>query len=392
MEYYSHIQMLEHIASKIQHNPAKSPLEKFLSKEQFIELYHGQNMALTEIADSLGVVVNRLHRIKRKYRIPTNHAATKKALQKHYKTYRLVTFRDRLTPEELHKKYVVEKKSMGDIAKEFGVSRAAVCKYLHKYEIPTRGKREARMLAMSQRKVSQSPCTIDKDFFSKWSRPMAWVLGLFLTDACLYGDDFGNPRISINSIDKDVIEKIQICLHSTYATQVLKKAGPLPQYRLEFACKPIYDDIVRLGLSPRKSLTVKMPQVPEGFFPDFARGVFEGDGSYVIDKRRNSLRLSLVSGSRDFIHEFAEGLGRMGLSQRHPYEYQRGKSKYYELKYGKQSDCRLYYELAYKNTPASMSMNRKRSIIENWYIRIERNVISRKTRRYKCGINFLLTL
>ena len=140
---------------------------------------------------------------------------------------------------------------------------------------------------------------------------------------------------------------------------------------LRIGSKSIYNDLIRLGLSPRKSRTVKMPPVPEEFLPDFARGVFEGDGSYYFEKRnkpRNRLRIAFTSGSRDFIHEFAEGLARMGLPQRQPYEHKRGKRSSSQLRYGKQSDCRLYYELAYKNTPPSMTMDRKRRIIEKWYI------------------------
>jgi hypothetical protein len=109
-----------------------------------------------------------------------------------------------------------------------------------------------------------------------------------------------------------------------------------------------------------------MPQVPSEFFPDFARGAFEGDGSYILNKTGLNLRIGIVSGSRDFIHDLAERLAFMGLTRRKPHE-RKGKKSHFELKYGLPRDCRLYYELAYKNTPASMCMDRKRKIIEEWY-------------------------
>ena len=158
-------------------------------------------------------------------------------------------------------------------------------------------------------------------------------------------------------------------MKSSHSIIVSKKRGPQIQYVHSYISQKISDDLMNHGLSLRKSLTVRMPKVPQELFPDFARGVFEGDGSYVIDKRNGSLRLSLVSGSIDFMCEFAEALSAMGFTGRKPYEYKRKGRNYFELKYGKASDCRLYYELAYKNTPHSRSMNRKRKIIEEWYNR-----------------------
>ena len=130
MKDYSYFYELEKIAADIKHHPAKSPLEKFLSKEQFVKFYYQHNMALTEIGYELGVQVNRLRRLKKKYGIETNVVATKKAIDKHVTGFTLRTFRDLLSKQELYQKYVVEKKSMGDIAKEYDVSRTAVHKYL----------------------------------------------------------------------------------------------------------------------------------------------------------------------------------------------------------------------------------------------------------------------
>lgn len=105
-----------------------------------------------------------------------------------------------------------------------------------------------------------------------------------------------------------------------------------------------------------------MPEVPAKFFPDFARGVFEGDGSYEYDGRWK-IRVKLTSSSPGFIKPFAARMADMGLKYRAPYEY-RGR---FELSYGAVKDCLLYYELLYKKTPKWMTMDRKRQVIEEWY-------------------------
>lgn len=369
MKDYSFILKLEELGDEIQKRP-NSPLKTFLSKEQFIEFYHGYKLTLGVIADGLGVQVNRVHRLRKMYGIESTrkyktitHCSEPYVFRGNYGP-----LRKQLTIEELKRKYVTEQKSMGDIAKEYGVSRTAVCKYLKDAGIISRSQHDARILAMKRGKVKQPYCAINEQFFSTWSKEMAWVLGLYLTDGCISEEPFGNNRMSFNSIDKDLVEKIRLHMKSTHDVFVDKR-GPRTQYILSYISQKISDDLMNHGLSSRKSLTVRMPEVPQEFFPDFARGVFEGDGSHVIDKQNGRLRLSLVSGSKEFVHAFAKGLAAMGLTERKPYEYKRKGRKYFELKYGKATDCRLYYELAYKNTPHSRSMNRKRRIIEEWYNR-----------------------
>lgn len=366
MKDYSYIAKFDKIAAEIEKSP-NSPLERFLSREYFLQFYHGYGLPLSHIARGIGVHVNRVHRLRKKYGIQSTHKheTTKRCIEPYVFRGNYGPLRKKISVEGLKKKYLIEKKSMGDIAKEFGVSRTAVLKYLKDCGIQTRSKRKARILAMERGKVTQHACTIDEHFFSRWSKEMAWVLGLYLTDGCITEESFGQNRVSIYLIDKDVIEKIRVQLRSTHTVSVSKRKGVLPQYGLSFVSSRVYGDLVRLGVTPRKSTTVKMSQVPLQFLPDFARGVFEGDGNYGYEGPVRSLKLRLTSGSRRFIHEFAEGLAKMGLTRRTPYERKDGKS--FELRYGTAADCRLYYELAYKNTPTSLSMDRKRKIIEKWY-------------------------
>ena len=372
---YEWLKALEELSAKIGQNPRLS-LERYVWKDLFVECYERQNIALSRIAEALGVHVNRVHRLKKKYGIPTNSEASYQERLKHYGgSYkglfdnrrfgrRLI---DRLTPSDLRQKYLLEKNSIGDIAKEYGVSRAAVHKYLKKEGIVSRNKTEARRTAMDQGKTVQTSCNFNHQFFSKWSREMAWILGLFLTDGCLHEMPFGASLFTIHLVDIDVIWRIREHMASNQSIKIERRGKNRPLYRLDFVSQAVCNDLTRLGLSPRKSNTVKMPPVPQEFLADFVRGVFEGDGSYVIDKRNQHLRLSLASGSKDFIYQFADALSSIGFTKRVPYEYVRKGKKYFELKYGSIADCRLYYQLAYMNTPKSLTMARKRKIIEGWY-------------------------
>ena len=51
----------------------------------------------------------------------------------------------------------------------------------------------------------------------------------------------------------------------------------------------MYEDLIKLGCVPNKSLTVKFPteeQVPKEFLSSFILGLIDGDGSIGIYKRK----------------------------------------------------------------------------------------------------------
>ncbi len=115
---------------------------------------------------------------------------------------------------------------------------------------------------------------INQDFFKTWSRDMAYVLGLWFADGCIYGGKIFD--ITLHSKDKYILKRI---------AELLGYEGPLQDYvdkqaaRLNFSCVVIYNDIVALGGTERKSFTAEFPNIPSEFLPDFIRGYFDGDGS-----------------------------------------------------------------------------------------------------------------
>jgi len=63
----------------------------------------------------------------------------------------------------------------------------------------------------------------------------------------------------------------------------------------------IVNDIISIGGSTRKSLTIKFPEIPKEYVSDFIRGVFDGDGSVYKLKYRRGYASNIVSASRKFI-------------------------------------------------------------------------------------------
>ena len=137
---------------------------------------------------------------------------------------------------------------------------------------------------------------INQDFFKTWSHNMAYILGLWWADGCIYGGKMFD--ITLHSKDKYILKKI---------AENLEYEGKLYDYvdrqaaRLNFSCVVIYNDIVNLGGTERKSLTTLFPTVvPEEYLPDFIRGYFDGDGS-VYNRKGGRINTAFTCGSKSFL-------------------------------------------------------------------------------------------
>ena len=143
---------------------------------------------------------------------------------------------------------------------------------------------------------------MDIDFFSKWTKPMAWVLGWLYADGYL----IKNGSFHIELKDEEIVKKIKELIKTD--NNILKrKIRRGYSYRLSIQNKKMFNDLTNLGLTPKKSLTIKFPQIPNGFLQEFVRGYFEGDGcflyrkNYYNSKYAGNLLTSFTCGSRGFL-------------------------------------------------------------------------------------------
>lgn len=167
---------------------------------------------------------------------------------------------------------------------------------------------------------------VNENFFKTWSPSMAYVLGFIYADGFLI-DAHNSSRtqyIGITSKDSSIVHKINQalgCNKPLYERQpqVIKyPSGKIYKnsltYTLRIGNKVIFNDLIKLGLTPRKSLSLKLPQIPTQYFFPFLRGYFDGDGCLTLSKppRRNAYRVRLVfsSGSKRFLKDLADSISK----------------------------------------------------------------------------------
>ena len=136
---------------------------------------------------------------------------------------------------------------------------------------------------------------INQDYFKTWSRNMAYTLGLWFADGCIYRGQMFDITLHIK--DKYLLKRIagEIEYEGSLIDYVDRQAA-----RLNFSCVVIYKDIVALGGTERKSLTVQFPNVPEEYLSDFIRGYFDGDGS-VFYRKGGRINTAFTCGCKDFL-------------------------------------------------------------------------------------------
>ncbi|MCQ9207407.1 MAG: hypothetical protein NG740_05990 [Omnitrophica bacterium] len=265
--------------------------------------------------------------------------------------------RARLNREELRRLYLDEKKSLEDIARMYGVSRVAVWKYCRAEQLTRRSRSEARLEAQRRSKVPQKYYHINENFFSQWSREMAYVLGLLMTDGCLNRPKNSSFRIRLCLNDRELLEKVANVIGSNHNITASRHQEGL--YSLLFAREKLAQDLIKLGLKLRKSLDLEFPELPNEYLRDFIRGVFDGDGSVYFNKKSPNCPLvtKFVGGSRPFMYKLEQKLQGLGMPKRKIYE-ERRKNVSYTIRYSHKNSLKLG-GLMYSHIDSDLYLKRK---------------------------------
>jgi len=148
---------------------------------------------------------------------------------------------------------------------------------------------------------------VNSNFFKTWSRNMAYILGYLFADGSLEDASYLRGKyLRITSCDLSIIQAIRKAFESEHAVVKLAPttANGKSRYLLRIGDHAIYNDLIRLGLTPNKSLTMLFPKyIPHNLMADFVRGYFDGDGTIYLEKRKNSYapRAVFTSGSKKFL-------------------------------------------------------------------------------------------
>jgi len=166
---------------------------------------------------------------------------------------------------------------------------------------------------------------VDHNFFKKWSRNMAYVLGFFAADGAMILNNRGAHFIEFHNTDKVLITKTRSVLQSSHRVGVRVQENKNPRwktaYRLQIGSKEMFTDLEKFGFTQNKSNTIRLPRIPQEYFGDFVRGYFDGDGNVYFkkhwvkarEKERWIFACRFTSGSKKYLEDLHRSLKQTGI-------------------------------------------------------------------------------
>ena len=156
---------------------------------------------------------------------------------------------------------------------------------------------------------------------------MAYVLGLIFSDGAIE-DVRKSSRtcyLSITSKDRSLLTQVRKAMssnHRIYTRQpLIKTFGDGKSYLcskvfyLRIGNKNIFQDLINLGVTPRKSLRMRFPNILDRYLGYFIRGYLDGDGciNTYLPKGRKTPKLSVIftSGSQKFLLKLSEKISKV---------------------------------------------------------------------------------
>ena len=214
---------------------------------------------------------------------------------------------------------------------------------------------------------------VNEAFFEKWSPDMAYTLGYIYADGNLNDSPYTRGKyISIASIDKSSILRIKNLLNSEHTIKETRShfTGSKICYVLRIGSYKIYNDLLKLGLYPKKSLVIDFPKVPKKYLNHFTRGYFDGDGCIYFQKGKGKygqpiikrIRTIFTSGSRIFLFNLNIVLKDFGFSKGKIYSTKRA----FQLKYPNDDSIRMF-KFMYSNAGINSFFMRKFSVFKDYF-------------------------
>lgn len=224
---------------------------------------------------------------------------------------------------------------------------------------------------------------VDEEFFKRWNPTMAYVLGYWYADGHLQESARGK-YITVTSVEKENLWKIGQWMKSGHTIRERSSSVPGGKdvYYLRIGNRFLYDDLVKRGLYPKKSLTIVMPAVPIRYANHFVRGYFDGDGCAHLEMGNGvsgqriikRLRVTFTSGSKKFL----EGLQVMICEQTKSEGKIYRSSKAFQLVYGTNESIPIFRFL-YEKLPCGVLLERKLEVFLR-YFGMRKKIVDNKTR------------
>ncbi len=191
-----------------------------------------------------------------------------------------------------------------------------------------------------------------------------YLVGLITSDGCLSND---GRHIDITSSNYSFLKNLKNSLGLTNKIGVKNKDRINEAHCLVFSNRNLYEFLLSIGLTQRKSLTLDKVDIPDEFFHDFLRGLIDGDGSIRKwihpSNKREQWSLRIYSCSASFTEWLQKSIERVlrAKGRVHREKRKKPRAELFVLKYGKIAAKAVFSKCYYKN---ALAMSRKAKLAD----------------------------
>lgn len=213
---------------------------------------------------------------------------------------------------------------------------------------------------------------VDHDYFKTMDATRAYIIGFIAADGNIYTK---RSRLTItqHGNDRYLLEQIKSELKSE--RPIFERENGI--HDIVITSREIVQDLLKIGLTDKKSLTLGRLNIPEEYMSHFVRGYFDGDGCacYFHEKQnmeKPKLSISIL-GTEVFLKWIREaGNKQAGLPMNSVFK-RKGKN-IYQLSYNDGTALK-FKEWVYKSS--QIQLNRKRKKINDYEV----DIVALKTKK-----------
>jgi intein-encoded DNA endonuclease-like protein len=187
----------------------------------------------------------------------------------------------------------------------------------------------------------------------------AYFLGLLYADGNVYMKR-NRVQITLSNSDSYILDKLSEVTQSTAKLYIDR----VKYSKVILESKTLCEDIIKLGCTPNKSLTLQFPteeQVPSHLLHHFIRGYFDGDGHVSLDKKLiNPYYHINMTSSKEFIETLKDTLAKVEISTGTSYKRYKEKEQSAHTVFVKNKNAKQFFDYIYKD--ATIYLHRKHDI------------------------------
>lgn len=195
----------------------------------------------------------------------------------------------------------LEGKSLNALSKEYNISTYVLKKELISKGIKIRSRNEQNKFSPQNQRVYK----VNDLYFSKQNANMAYLLGFYAADGCVYKDK-NTIKLTLASVDKEFLENIKKELDSNYPIRDYETKDGYVNSEFIFSSLQIKKDFSNYGIVPLKTYNLKFPdRLKKEYYLDFIRGYFDGDGS-ISTAGESAIRWQICAYNKDILKRIVD--------------------------------------------------------------------------------------